>query len=101
MTNMTRSSSARPGADVIFRELEEEGVLLDLASGRYFGLNLVGTRIWRLLAAGATPDAIAAALADEFDAPADQIGRDVEELLAELTACGLVVAAPLPLAPGP
>ncbi len=96
MTNMTPSTSVQLSADVIFRDLEGEAVLLDLASGRYFGLNAVGTRIWTLLASGATVEAIVAALAAELDADADQIARDVEELLAELATRGLVIAAPPP-----
>ena len=96
MTNMTRYTSVRISADVIFRDLEGEAVLLDLASGSYFGLNPVGTRVWTLLASGATVDAVIAALSAEFDADAAQIAQDVEDLLAELTARGLVIAAPVP-----
>jgi hypothetical protein len=101
MTHMTRYTSARPGADVIFRDLEGEAVLLDLASGRYFGLNPVGTRIWVLLDAGSTVDAVVAAIAAEFEADPDEVARDVDELLTELIAKGLVVAGTGPAAPGP
>ena len=94
---MTSSVVLRPGPDVIFRDLEGEAVLLDLASGRYFGLNQVGTRIWMLLAAGSTRAAIFEILAAEYDADPDQIARDAEALLAELAARGLVIAEP----PGP
>jgi hypothetical protein len=94
MTHMTRYASVTLSADVIFRDLEGEAVLLDLASGRYFGLNPVGTRVWTLLASGATVDAAIAALAAEFDADAGQIARDVEALLTEMIARGLVTAAP-------
>ena len=34
---------------VLFRDLDGEAVLLDTVSGRYFGLNEVGTRMWALL----------------------------------------------------
>ena len=84
----------RPSPDVIFRELEGEAVLLDLASGRYFGLNAVGTRIWMLLESGSTAADAAAALAAEFEADADRIARDVDELVGELRARGLLVAPP-------
>jgi len=36
--------------DVVFRDLAGEAVILNLASGIYFGLNEVGTRMWNLLA---------------------------------------------------
>ena len=35
--------------DVVFRDLDGEAVLLNLALGIYFGLNEVGTRMWNLL----------------------------------------------------
>ena len=34
---------------ILFHTLEDELVLLNLNTGVYFGLNRVGTRIWRLL----------------------------------------------------
>jgi hypothetical protein len=92
MTNMTRYTSVRLSADVIFRDLEGEAILLDLASGRYYGLNPVATRVWMLLDGGTTVAAVVAAVTAEFDAAAEEIARDVDELLAELTARGLVVA---------
>jgi hypothetical protein len=98
---MTTYTSVQPGADVIFRDLGGEAVLLDLASGRYFGLNPVGTRIWTLLAEGATVDAVVAALTQEFDGDPAAIARDVDELVAELAARGLVVARPASSPPVP
>lgn len=95
MTNMTPSSgSLRPSPNVIFRELEGEAVLLDLGSGRYFGLNAVGTRIWMLLEAGSTVPEAAAVVGAEFDADAGQVAQDVAELVAELSARGLLVPPP-------
>lgn len=88
---MPRFSSVRLSADVIFRELEGEAVLLDFASGRYFGLNAVGTRVWTLLAAGKSVDAAIDAVSKEFDASEDQVARDVEELITELLARGLLI----------
>lgn len=102
VTNMTASSGAlRPSPNVVFRELEGEAVLLDLGSGRYFGLNAVGTRIWMLLEAGSTVLEAAASVVTEFDADADQVARDVEELVAELSARGLLVPPSAPDDPRP
>lgn len=88
---MSRFSTVRLSADVIFRELDGEAVLLDFASGRYFGLNAVGTRVWTLLAAGESVDAAIDAVTREFDASEDQVARDVEELINELVSRGLLI----------
>jgi hypothetical protein len=81
----------RPSPDVVWRDLEGEAVLLDLASGTYFGLNDVGTRIWQLLSAGEPVNRIAEVLTGEYDVSSDDARRDVEALLAELRARKLVV----------
>jgi hypothetical protein len=86
--------------DVLSRTLDGEAVLLNLASGTYFGLNEVGTRIWELIAAGTTYGALRAAVLDEFDVEAGPLERDLAELIDSLRARGLVVLADAPAAGG-
>jgi hypothetical protein len=74
----------RPGSDVLFQELDGEAVLLHLASGVYYSLDAVGTRIWNLAAAGNSPEAVAAQLLREYEVTAEQASQDVAALLAEL-----------------
>ena len=89
---MSRFPAVRLSADVIFRELDGEAVLLDFASGRYYGLNAVGTRVWTMLAAGETVDGAIEAVVNEFDASEEEVTRDVEELVTELLSRGLLIA---------
>lgn len=77
-------------SDAVFRELEGEAVILDLASGTYYGLNEVGTRIWALLAAGRDEAAIAGALHEEFDVSLGGARADVAALASELLSRGLI-----------
>jgi Coenzyme PQQ synthesis protein D (PqqD) len=81
----------RLSPDVVFRDLEGEAVILDLASGRYFGLNAVGTRIWTLLEEGTPIERIVDAIASEYDAEVQQIARDVTALIEQLSSRGLIV----------
>lgn len=67
--------------------------MLDLASGTYFGLDPVGARLWQLLAEGRTVAEACEVLAGEYDASREQIESDVDLLVTELAANGLVVAA--------
>jgi hypothetical protein len=92
---MTLSDDHRfiQGADVVSRVLDGEAVLLDLASGRYLGLNEVATRVWELLGQGQTVGAVRAALLAEFQVPADVLERDLANLLADLQARALIRAA--------
>ena len=77
--------------DVIAREVAGEMVLLDLASGLYFGLDPVGSRIWDRLSEGPCSLAEVCDLVEaEFDAPRDQIERDIVALAAEFTEKNLI-----------
>jgi hypothetical protein len=79
--------------DVVFRDLEGEAVILDLASGTYFGLNEVGTRVWRLLDEGRDATEIVEIVGSEYHADRATIAQDVNRLLEELRNRRLIVAA--------
>ena len=84
------ASSVRISDDAIFRELGDEAVVLDLASGTYFGLNGVALRIWQLIDRFGSLQAVRDALVNEFDVDAATATRDLSSLVHELSARGLV-----------
>jgi hypothetical protein len=77
-------------ADVVFRQLDEEAVLLNLKSGIYFGLNDVGARVWQLIAERRTLSRVLDALIEEYAATPEVLERDLLELSRQLCAKGLV-----------
>ena len=77
-------------SDILMREIEEESVLLNLNTGRYFGLDAVGTRMWTLLTAAPSVDAACTELLAEYDAPPETLRRDVAALIAQLVEHGLL-----------
>ena len=83
-------------SSVIFRELDGESVLLSFDSERYYGLDVVGTRIWQTLAEAETVRAAFDRLLQEFDVEPDLLQRDIEALMRELSAQGLVVLEAAP-----
>lgn len=92
---MTRSVHLSP--EVLFRELQGEAVLLDLKSQRYFGLDLVGTRIWQLLAEHPQESLVLEHLEREFDAKPEDLRQDLQNFLDRLESQELISFA----APGP
>jgi hypothetical protein len=90
---VTLSDRARIVQQVIARRVGEETVMLDLANGTYFSLDLVGARIWALLGEGKTLAEICDVLMAEYDVARDAIERDVLSLVEELRAHGLIVRA--------
>lgn len=83
-----------PSPGVRARRVGEETVLLDLGSDRYFALNEVGAEIWAGVERGLDRGEILAALLAAFDAEGETVRGDLDALLAELLAAGLVRPAP-------
>ena len=73
-------------ASVMFRELEGESVILDLDSESYFGLDLVGTRMWQLLTTSDSIRDAHAVLLEEFEVDAETLRADMEELIDDLVS---------------
>ncbi len=79
-------------SEVVAREVGGEMVLLDLASGQYFGLDPIGARIWELLIARPhSLKELTDAIETEFDAPRERIEADLKALAAQLSEQDLIV----------
>ncbi len=75
---------------VLFRDLDGEAVLLATDSGKYFGLNEVGTRMWSLLRQHGDVEAVCDALLGEYDVPEDRLREDLALFVDTLIDRGLV-----------
>ncbi len=75
---------------VVFRRTGDEGVLLDLEKGTYFGLNELGRALWELLATGCSLGEVHDALLGRYDVEPDHLRRDLDSHVAELLRLGLL-----------
>jgi hypothetical protein len=81
--------------DVCSRILDGDAVLLDLATGTYFGLDEVGARFWELLGEGGMRlGDIKNKLLDEYEVDEETLVKDLDELVATLETKGLIVRTP-------
>jgi hypothetical protein len=78
---------------VMARQLGDEQVILDLASGTYFGLNPVGARVWQLLTDGKTLSQVCDIVLGEYEATQETIEHDVVALVQTLIDRQLVSVA--------
>lgn len=83
-------------ADVVFKELSGEGVLLDLASGMYFGLDETSTRLWQLINERGSLQRVFDDMLAEFDVEPDRLQQDLLNFVEELTRRNLVSLASAP-----
>ena len=78
---------------VLSTELHDEGVLLNLETGEYFGLDGVGMEMWKVLRANGDVGAARAVLLEQYDVAEDVLAKDLDELIAKLAARKLLVVA--------
>ncbi|MBI3200160.1 MAG: PqqD family protein [Myxococcales bacterium] len=86
-----RSDGFKVPPGVLSEIVDGEAVLLHLDTGKYFGLNPTGTRIWRMLTESASSARIVSEVASEFGVDEETVWRDLAALVKELTLRGLLV----------
>jgi len=80
-----------PHADVVWRLVEGEVVLLNVMSGQYFSLDAVGSSVWTMIPAdGLTFGALRDAALSEFDATPEQVTTDLDAFLERLLSTELI-----------
>lgn len=78
---------------VRFQDLGGEAVLLELETGRYYGLDEVGTRMWSLLAEHGSLGDTERILLDEFEVESDRLRADLDRFVDLLESERLIARA--------
>ena len=78
--------------DVIFQALDDEAVLLDLASEQYLILNELGKRMWELLSENGDTSTAVEQLLIEYEVDKASLRQDLANWIGRLIELGLVSA---------
>lgn len=89
-TTLTMSSSIVAAKGQVSSDLGGEVAILDLESGTYYGLDVVGARIWSLIQEPRTIGEIQDILVSEYEVEPDRCERDLFALLRKLVDKGLI-----------
>ena len=87
------SDRVRVPDDVLISNLQEESVILNLDSERYYGLDDVGTRFLSVLNTSDSIEAAYEALRNEYDVDAHSLRQDLLELVEDLVKQGILIRA--------
>lgn len=89
---MPISFSARVSVppNVLFRQLDQESVILSLDTELYYGLDAVGTDMWQTLTSSDSIQVAYDALLGEYDVTPETLRTDLEQLIDKLVADGLL-----------
>lgn len=88
------SDCVRVAPDVLFRLVSDEGVLVNLNTEMYLGLNPVGARMWSVLSEASSIQAAYEQLLQEYEVDPSDLRRDLEEFIAQLHAHQLIETHP-------
>ncbi len=87
---LTLDATLRVPAQVLYTTVEQEVVLLNTLTNKYYSLNEVGARFWNLLAEGKSLREAYHVLLGEFEVESPQLEKDLLELIERLEKSGLV-----------
>lgn len=91
---MTFGGKLTLGKDVLFRDLGGEAVVLNLRTGKYYGLDEVGARMWGLLVQHGDVARVQEELLREYDVTSERLKEDLLHFVGELVSYGLVQVDP-------
>jgi hypothetical protein len=83
----------RPHADVAWRRVDDDVVLVQLRTNRIYSLSTTAARAWELLSEGLDRPEVERSLLEEYDVAPDELGRSLDELLRELSEAQLIAPA--------
>jgi hypothetical protein len=75
---------------VLSTDLQNEGVLLNLETGEYFGLDAVALDMWKALGESGSVEAARASLLEHYDVTEEALARDLDDLVAQLVERKLI-----------
>ena len=85
-SKLSASSVVVAAKEQISSDLAGEAVILDLKSGKYYGLNTVGASIWNLIQEPITIGDIRDAVLEEYDVETERCESDLITLIQKLAA---------------
>ena len=80
----------RPSNEVVSRKLGDRSVVVNLRTNRIYELNRTASRVWDLLEAGSARTELEAVLLEEFDVQQSVLSQEVDRMLGQLSAEGLI-----------
>ena len=76
--------------DVVYRKFAEETIVLNLENGKYHGLNRVGAEMVTAAAEGVPLLEVAEATAEQYGRPVEEVQADLADLCLDLSERGLI-----------
>jgi len=80
-------------SDLLFNQIDGEVVMLSIANNEYYGMDKIGSRIWKMLEQPVSFKNLIKMLCDEFNVSEQQCKKDTIEFLTKLSDKNLINTA--------
>jgi hypothetical protein len=87
---VTLDSHLRLSDKVLFTTVDQETVLLNSQTGKYFGLDETGTTFWNLLGKNIPPRLAFEMMLAEYEVTPQELEKDILDLIRQLEKHGLL-----------
>jgi hypothetical protein len=77
--------------DILFNKLDDEIVMMSTRKGEYYGLDIIGSRIWEILSRPVSFRQLLDSLLEEFDVSEEQCNAETTEFLEILFKRNLIL----------
>ena len=81
------------GDDVLFQALDQDIILLNMATSQYYGLDSIGADIWKLLMEHRNADRVVDLVCAKYEVDEATARRDLQALIQSLREAGLLTIA--------
>jgi len=84
MENPALPKTVKVSNNVLFQQINNECVLLDMDSEQYYGLDDIGARMWQVLSEDGNTEKALTLLLAEYDIDENTLRQDLSNLITEL-----------------
>jgi len=84
MENIILPKTVKISSNVLFQQINNECVLLDMDSEQYYGLDDIGARMWQILSENSETEKALTQLLTEYDIDENTLRQDLLNLITEL-----------------
>ena len=90
---ITKESTVIRNKEVFASEIDNEVVMMHIKTGKYYGLDDIGSRIWEMMEEKIRVEDLIQQLLEEYEVSEEECTRDVLELLENLQTNDLILVA--------
>ncbi|AFZ34580.1 hypothetical protein Sta7437_1000 [Stanieria cyanosphaera PCC 7437] len=76
--------------DILFRQVENEGILLHIPSGTYYSLSETSIMFWQALLDAKPLTPVVDQIINEYEVERDRVVADLQSFLQDLSDCNII-----------